>query len=61
MKLRAAGWLAALLWEKTGIEPFTIWQWSSQSGAHDYEKIVGVLKARGVNFDQPVLLMPPPP
>jgi hypothetical protein len=53
-------WLASLLWEKTGIEPFTIWQWSSKHGAGDYEKIVGVLKARGVSFDEPVLLMPPP-
>src|SRR3954467_2477641 len=53
-------WLASLLWEKTGIEPFTIWQWSSQLDAHDYDKIVGVLKARGVSFDEPVFLMPPP-
>jgi hypothetical protein len=22
-------WLASLLWEKSGIEPFTIWQWSA--------------------------------
>jgi len=53
-------WLASLLWEKTGIEPFTIWQWSSKQGADDYEKIVSVLKSRGVKFDEPVLLMPPP-
>jgi len=53
-------WLASLLWEKTGIEPFTIWQWSSGSEAHDYEKVVGALKARGVSIDESVLLMPPP-
>ena len=53
-------WLASLLWEKTGIEPFTIWQWSSASDAHDYEKVVSVLKARGERMGEPVLLMPPP-
>jgi hypothetical protein len=53
-------WLAALLWKKTGIEPFTIWQWCSGRHAGDYEKIVKVLKARGVSLDEPVLLMPPP-
>lgn len=53
-------WLASRLWDKTGIEPFTIWQWSSNHDAHDYEAIVRVLKARGVRFDEPLLLMPPP-
>ena len=53
-------WLASLLWEKTGIEPFTIWQWSSQKEANDYDKIIGELTARGVSCDEPVLLMPPP-
>ena len=53
-------WLASLLWEKTGIEPFTVWQWSRQHDAHDYEIIVGALKTRGVSLDEPVLLMPPP-
>lgn len=53
-------WLASLLWEKTGVEPFTIWQWSTKHDAHDYEKIVVALKASGVSFDEPVLLMPPP-
>jgi hypothetical protein len=53
-------WLASLLWEKTGIEPLTIWQWSSQRDARDYEKIVSALKAHGTSFDEPVLLMPPP-
>ena len=54
-------WLASRLWQKTGIEPFTIWQWSSGQDAHDYAEIVRVLKGRGVSLDEPVLLMPPPP
>jgi hypothetical protein len=53
-------WLASLLWEKTGIEPFTIWQWSSKHDGHDYETIVKALKGRGVSFEEPVLLWPPP-
>lgn len=53
-------WLASLLWEKTGVEPFTIWQWSRKHDAHDYERIVNALKARGFSLDEPVLLMPPP-
>jgi hypothetical protein len=53
-------WLASLLWEKTGVEPFTIWQWSRQHGAPDYEKVLNELKTRGVSVDEPVLLMPPP-
>jgi hypothetical protein len=59
----AAGgrWLAARLWDKTGLEPFTLWQWSSNHAARDYAAIVRVLKNRGVAFDEPVLLMPPPP
>jgi hypothetical protein len=52
--------LGSLLWEKTGIEPFTIWQWSSKYNAPDYDKIVSLLKARGANLNEPVLLMPPP-
>lgn len=54
-------WLAARSWEKTGIEPFTIWQWSSLHEARDYSEIVCVLKDRGVSFEEPMLLMPPPP
>jgi len=53
-------WLASLLWEKTGVEPFTIWQWSRQHGALDYDKVANELKMRGVSVDEPVLLMPPP-
>lgn len=57
----AGRWLASRLWEKTKIEPFTIWQWSSTHDAHDYAEIVRVLTERGVSLDEPVLLMPPPP
>ena len=53
-------WLAARLWEKTGVEPFTIWQWSRMHGARDYEQIVSALEASEVRLDEPVLLMPPP-
>lgn len=53
-------WLAARLWDKTGIEPFTIWQWSSSHDARDYAEIVRVLTERGVSLDEPILLMPPP-
>lgn len=54
-------WLAARLWEKTGIEPFTIWQWSSNQASEDYAKLVHTLEQRGITFDEPLLLMPPPP
>jgi len=54
-------WLAARLWEKSGIEPFTIWQWSSQRDARDYAELVRILKKRNIPLKEPVLLMPPPP
>src|SRR5262249_41642386 len=47
--------------DKTGIEPFTIWQWSSNHDAREYVEIVRLLQERGVSFKEPVLLMPPPP
>lgn len=53
-------WLAARLWEKSGIEPYTIWQWSSQRDARDYAGLVRILKKRGITFNEPVMLMPPP-
>jgi hypothetical protein len=53
-------WLAARLWEQTGLEPFTIWQWSSGIRNRDYTEIVRVLQSRGVALDEPVLLRPPP-
>lgn len=52
-------WLASILWEKTGIEPFTIWQWSEMHDGHEYHVIADALAELG-DFDEPVLLMPPP-
>lgn len=49
-------WLASILWERTGIEPFTIWQWSSMHDGHEHRIVA---KALG-DFDEPMLLMPPP-
>ncbi|MCA9110924.1 MAG: hypothetical protein KDA52_13320 [Planctomycetaceae bacterium] len=53
-------WLAARLWDKTAIEPFTIWQWSGHHDAYDYEEIIRVLTESGTVLNEPVLLMPPP-
>lgn len=52
-------WLASILWEKTGIEPFTIWQWSEMHDGHEYHVVADALAELG-DFDEPVLLMPPP-
>ncbi len=52
-------WLASILWEKTGIEPFTIWQWSEMYDGHEYRIVADALAELG-DFDEPVLLMPPP-
>ncbi|MEM9365962.1 MAG: hypothetical protein AAGD07_08185 [Planctomycetota bacterium] len=52
-------WLASILWEKTGIEPFTIWQWSSMHDGHEHRVVAEALASLG-EFDEPVLLMPPP-
>lgn len=52
-------WLAALLWEKTGIEPFTIWQWSAMRDGHEYRAVAEALEDLG-DFNEPVWLMPPP-
>ncbi len=54
-------WLASRLWDKTDIEPFTIWQWSRNHDARDYAAIIRVLKERDLSLDEPILLMPPPP
>jgi|GEM_PF-5151831 hypothetical protein len=51
--------MAARLWEKTEIEPFAIWQWSSLEDTKDYEKIVDRLMKMG-DFKESVLLIPPP-
>jgi len=53
-------WLAARLWEQTGIEPFTIWQWSAMHDAADYDRLVHIVKEKGVSMKEPLLLMPPP-
>ncbi|GAA4453148.1 hypothetical protein [Novipirellula rosea] len=52
-------WLAAVLWDKTGIEPFTIWQWSAMRDAQEYRIVADALAELG-DLDEPVLLMPPP-
>ena len=52
-------WLAAKLWKKSGIEPFTIWQWSDLHEGHEYQAVAKAIASRG-KFDQPVILMPPP-
>lgn len=49
-------WLAARLWDQTGIEPFTIWQWSERRDGHEYRIVADALG----EFSEPVLLMPPP-
>ena len=53
-------WLASLLWEKTGVEPFTIWQWSDLHNAREFRALLPLLQARPGGFTEPVLLMPPP-
>jgi hypothetical protein len=52
-------WLAAVLWDKTGIEPYTIWQWSAMRDGHEYRVLADAVDELG-DFDEPVLLMPPP-
>jgi hypothetical protein len=52
-------WLASILWQKTGIEPFTLWQWSSMYDGHEYRVVADAIAELG-DFDEPVLLMPPP-
>ncbi|MEM9660401.1 MAG: hypothetical protein AAF961_18710, partial [Planctomycetota bacterium] len=52
-------WLASILWEKSGIEPFTIWQWSSMRDGQEHRVVADALRDLG-DFTEPVLLMPPP-
>lgn len=52
-------WLASVLWDKTGIEPFTIWQWSAMRDGHEYRVVANAVDDLG-DFNEPVLLMPPP-
>jgi hypothetical protein len=53
-------WLASILWEKTGLEPFTIWQWSDLHDAREYRALLPLLQQRLGDFAEPILLMPPP-
>lgn len=49
-------WMAARLWEKTGVEPFTIWQLSNQLPNDVYRTLIRQIGP----ITEPVLLMPPP-
>ena len=55
-------WMAMRLWEKTNIEPATIWQMSDQIGEVEYQwfaaKIKEQLDADGSEFNQPVAWTP---
>ncbi len=53
-------WLASILWQKTGVEPFTISQLSSMRNNLEYDAILPFLKEKLGDFTEPVLLMPPP-
>jgi len=53
-------WLASILWEKTGVEPFTISQLSSMHDNLEYDAILPLLQQEIEDFTEPVLLMPPP-
>jgi hypothetical protein len=52
-------WLASLLWEKTGVEPFTIWQWSEMHDGQEYRAVADAI-SNSQDFNEPILLMPPP-
>ncbi|MEM7245511.1 MAG: hypothetical protein AAF533_09220 [Acidobacteriota bacterium] len=53
-------WMASRLWELTGIEPYTLWQLSSEptagQGPTDHERLTSVVGTR----DEPVVLRPMP-
>ena len=49
-------WMAARLWEKTGIEPCCIYQGSDAADSPGYARLVELAGAS----DEPTLLMPPP-
>lgn len=49
-------YMAARLWKKTGVEPFTIWQWSNEPGNFDYANMIDQIGP----IEEPVLVMPPP-
>ncbi len=50
-------YMAARLWQKTGIEPFTIWQFSNELPNDVYRNLVRQVGP----ITEPVLLIPPPP
>ena len=52
-------WLASLLWERSGIEPFTIWQWSALRDAKEYRVVAEAIAGLG-ELHEPVFLWPPP-
>ncbi|MDR3639474.1 MAG: hypothetical protein P4L84_37080 [Isosphaeraceae bacterium] len=49
-------YMAARLWEMTGVEPFTIWQFSNTLRHDDYHRIIRQIGP----IAEPVMLVPPP-
>lgn len=49
-------WMAARLWEKTGIEPYCIYQSNDEYDSHNYPRLVELAGAT----DEPKMLIPPP-
>jgi hypothetical protein len=49
-------YMAARLWTKTGVEPFTIWQLSNDLPNDVYETLISQIGP----FTEPVMLVPPP-
>jgi hypothetical protein len=49
-------YMASRLWEKTGIEPFTIWQLSDQLANDVYRRLIQQIGP----ITEPVMLVPPP-
>jgi hypothetical protein len=50
-------WMAARLWEKTGIEPYCIYQGHEEYDSPNYPRLVELAGAT----DEPKMLIPPPP
>jgi hypothetical protein len=49
-------YMASRLWEKTGVEPFTIWQLSNQLPNEVYRRLIQQIGP----ITEPVMLVPPP-
>jgi hypothetical protein len=49
-------YMASRLWEKTGVEPFTIWQLSNQLASDVYRRLIQQIGP----ITEPVILVPPP-